>query len=136
MKPLSFAIKLTQHKSKKNHNLSIGEEEVLSEGASYWNIESDLLPIYENFNILSYFSPSVNIEIYDVRECEFKQKLIKIYQFSFANKNEKFYLLELYKESYKPIFENPGKDKLQIRYSVTSKLFWPGKDYERVPIKI
>lgn len=92
MNPLSFSINLTPHRRAKDSGLGVGEEEHLSEGASFWDVETDLYPIYHNFNILSYFSPSVGIKLYDVKQAQYGDKLIKIYEFSYgANKNI-FYL--------------------------------------------
>ena len=68
MNPLSFSISLTPHRRQKDRSLEVGEEENLSEGASFWEVESDLYPIYENFNILSYFSPSVAVKLHDVKQ--------------------------------------------------------------------
>ena len=67
MKPLSFSITLAEHVRPQNTELKIGEIENLSEGASFWDIETDLKPIYENFNLLSYFSPSVGIRLKNLR---------------------------------------------------------------------
>lgn len=55
-------------------------------GASFWEIKTDLMPIYENFNILSYFSSTSKIKLHDAKEFVGKEKSGNVYEFSFNKK--------------------------------------------------